>query len=88
MSEMVHLQPIGHIDPEMLNFLMQSLSSLYSTKLLTPIEVPENAYDKTCGQSDRSGILEALPRTESLSSFYAITVQIKRQEQYRLGEAN
>jgi archaemetzincin len=61
---MVYLQPIGHVDPEILNFLMRSLSALYPAKLLPPIEVPQNAYDKTRGQFDGSGILEALPEVE------------------------
>jgi archaemetzincin len=61
---MVYLQPIGQVDPEMLNFLMQSLSSLCPTKLLSQIEVPQSAYDKTRGQFDGSGILEALPERD------------------------
>jgi archaemetzincin len=61
---MVHLQPIGPIDPEILNFLMRSLSSHYPTELLPPIEVPQNAYDKTRGQFNGSEILEALPEME------------------------
>lgn len=61
---MVYLQPIGHVDPELLNFLMRSLSPLYPTKLLPPIEVPENAYDKTRRQFDGPVILSALPERE------------------------
>lgn len=58
---MAYLRPIGLVDPEMLSFLMRSLSPLYQAKLLPSIEVPQNAYDKTRGQFNGSGILEALP---------------------------
>lgn len=61
---MVYLQPIGLVDPEILTFLMRSLSLLYSTKLLPSIEVPQKAYDKTRRQFDGSGILETLPEME------------------------
>jgi archaemetzincin len=63
---MVYIQPIGPVDTEVLNFLVQSLSSKYPTRILQQVEVPKKAYNRAREQFDGSGLLEALPEREDV----------------------
>ena len=63
---MVYIQPIGPVDTEVLNFLMQSLSSKYPTRILQQVELPKKAYNRAREQFDGSGLLEALPEREDV----------------------
>jgi archaemetzincin len=60
----IYIQPIGHVDPEVLSFLKHSLASISQAEMLNPIEVPEGAYDKARNQYEGSAILDALPLKE------------------------
>jgi archaemetzincin len=61
---MIHLQPIGPVDPEVLISLKQSLSTIWQVEILPQAEVPQIAYDKARRQFDGSRLLEILPITE------------------------
>jgi len=64
MKNVIYLQPIGQVDPEVLSFLKHSLTSIWPTQMLNPVDIPKDAYDKTHNQYEGSALLDALPEKE------------------------
>jgi archaemetzincin len=57
---MIFLQPIGPVDPEVMGFLKESLSSFWNTEILPQVEVPQEAYDESRKQYEGSALLKAI----------------------------
>jgi archaemetzincin len=57
---MIYIQPIGRTDPEIMNFLQQSLNSIWPTELLPSVDFPKDAYNKGRNQYRGSSLLNAL----------------------------
>lgn len=57
----IHLLPIGHIDENIIEFLMQRISSIWDVELEPPMEVPIRTYNAARGQFDGSLMLQMLP---------------------------
>jgi len=55
------IQPIGHIDKSIVEFLTQRISSVLDTGLNPPIAIPKDAYDSDRRQFEGSLLLQALP---------------------------
>lgn len=55
------VQPIGHIDKGIIEFLVQRISSIRDTGKNPIIEIPKDAYDPNRGQLDGDLLLQALP---------------------------
>jgi archaemetzincin len=64
MKTAICIQPMGQVDKELLGFLKDSLDPFWPTRVLNPIDIPEEAYDKNRNQYDGSALLESLPRKE------------------------
>jgi archaemetzincin len=62
----IHLQPLGQVDKNILEFLMHRISSIWDVKLSPPIEVPKRAYNPARRQFDGSQLLSALPDTHEI----------------------
>jgi archaemetzincin len=57
---MIFLQPIGQVDPDVMGFLKESLSSFWNTETLNLVEIPPEAYNEARRQYDGSALLKAL----------------------------
>lgn len=57
----ITIQPIGHIDKEIIEFLAQRISSIWDAKDSPSMEVPKDAYDPDRGQFDGNVLLQRLP---------------------------
>ncbi len=57
----IYLQPLGLVDEEVLEFLVQRISSIWNVELNPPLEVPPRAYDPARRQFVGSVLLRALP---------------------------
>lgn len=61
---MIYLQPLGSVDPDILRFLIQELSAIWEMNMLTPAEVPADAFCQGRRQFDALTLLKALPVKE------------------------
>ena len=55
------VQPIGHIDKGIIEFLVQQLSSIWDAGQSSSMEIPKNAYDSDRRQFDGNVLLQELP---------------------------
>ncbi len=55
------IQPIGHVDEGIIEFLVQQLSSIWDAGQSPSIEIPKNAYDSDREQFDGNVLLQDLP---------------------------
>jgi archaemetzincin len=60
----IYLQPLGSVDPEVLDYLMQKLSAIWEVALSPPRKLPPNAYNSIRGQFEGSLLLKSLPDNE------------------------
>ncbi len=57
----IYLQPLGPVDPEVLDYLTQRISSVWEVVLSPPLKLPSNAYNAVRRQFDGSMLLRSLP---------------------------
>jgi archaemetzincin len=62
----IHLQPLGSVDENVLEFLIQRLSSIRDVMISPPLDVPKLAYNPARRQFDASRLLSALPDTQDI----------------------
>lgn len=60
----IYLQPLGSVDPGVLDYLMQKLSAIWEVTLSPPRKLPPNAYNSIRSQSKGSLLLKSLPDNE------------------------
>lgn len=57
----IYLQPIGSVDPGIIDYLLQRLSAFWDVNLCPPLEVRPDAYNAFRKQFDGSMLLRSLP---------------------------
>ncbi len=68
---LVHLQPLGPVDGNVLDFLRRRLSMLWEVVVNPPLELPQEAYDPARRQFEGSRLLQGLP--EEKDAVLAVT---------------
>jgi archaemetzincin len=62
----IYLQPLGRVSQDILNFLHQSISSIWEVDVMPPQRVPQDAFNPVRGQFDGSLLLRSLQDTEGI----------------------
>ncbi len=57
----IHLQPVGPVDQDALNFLKLRLSEMWAVEVMAPIEVPSDAYNDFRNQYEGMKMLAKIP---------------------------
>lgn len=68
---LVHLQPLGPVEPSILDFLRRQLSIFWEVELKPPLDIPQTAYDNGRKQFDGFSALQELP--EERDAILAVT---------------
>jgi len=55
---MIFLQPVGHVNTDILNFLNKSLKVIWQTEILPNIDISSDAYNKNRGQYEGLALLK------------------------------
>jgi archaemetzincin len=63
---LIYLQPLGTVDPGVLDDLKKRLSAIWEVILNPPRKLPSNAYNAVRGQFEGSLLLESLPDTNGI----------------------